>query len=45
VFFFVHTMEVNGDQTVWLPTFFKISSFVFLQNNESHTGLEQHEDE
>jgi len=28
-----------GPSTVWLPTFFKISSF------EIHTGLEQHEDE
>ncbi len=26
--------------TVWLPTFFKISSFVF-NRRETHTGLEQ----
>ncbi len=29
-------------KSVWLPTFFKISSFCVLQRKESHTGLEWH---
>ncbi len=37
-----NTMEVNGYHNFWgLPTFFKISSFVFNGKNEIHTGLEQ----
>lgn len=36
--FFVHTMEVNDHQTVWLPTIFKIS-FAFIAK-ESNSGLE-----
>jgi len=31
--------------TVWIPTFFKISSFVFHRKKEIHTGLEQYDGE
>ncbi len=30
-YIFVHALKVNGKQTVWLPAFFKISSFVFCR--------------
>ncbi len=41
--FVVHTMEIqcNG---VWLPTFFKISSFVVCERKNVY-GLEPHEDD
>jgi len=35
---FNHTMEVN--KTVWLPTFFKISSFVFHRRKKKHWNVE-----
>jgi len=40
---FVHTLEDNVTKTVWLPTFFKISSFP--QNKAHDTELKQHDGE
>ncbi len=45
LFFFYYYQSQWRPPTVWLPTFFKISSFVFSTRIKINTGLVQHDSE
>ncbi len=45
IYIFFYYQSQWGPATVWLPTFFKISSFVFSTRIKINTGSVQHDSE
>ncbi len=43
--FFVHAVEVCGNQNCMVPNILQNVFFCILQNKEIHAGLEQHQGE